>query len=127
MRTLVLELVGDEIAVVKAAIATGLQELERTGQSEYDHARLAALARRVDALPDRARTRLPLQPEDAELLRACVTRVMAMRGYFAGRPAAIVALASVRTKLDRLLEGGWWPRLARYVRSACLDGTHDTT
>ena len=99
-----MNLEGDEMTVVRAAIASGLDDMERTIEKTGDaYQRLRDLQHAATDAASHGHYRLPLDREQAELLRSCVTIVMATRGYFVGRPAAITALASVRQKLDLLL------------------------
>jgi len=105
----ILDLEDSELSVVKAAIASGLAEIERTQTAESnDYQRLNTLRQRAAGLFGHGPFRLPLQREEAELLCNYVTMIMAMRGYFVGQPRAITALASVRQKLDRTLKGSRW-------------------
>jgi hypothetical protein len=103
---MILQVSGDEVAALKAAIVTGLDELERTGggSSSDAHDRLTRLQGDMAAQSD-ATARLKLDADDALLLRAYVTTVMALRGYVVGRPGAINALVALHSKLDRLLTG----------------------
>jgi len=104
-RKLVLEIASDELGPLKAAIATGLDETDPVEASSAGaHARLLLVRQAVDALAGSSHYRLSLEREDVEILRACVTLVMSMRGYIVARPAAIAALVSLRQKLDRLLK-----------------------
>jgi hypothetical protein len=103
-RRLLLELESGELEALKAAIATGLEETKLADASSAQaHARLLAVRQVVDALAASKRYRVPLEREDADILRACVTRVISLRGYIVARPAAIGALVSLHQKLDRLL------------------------
>ena len=81
-----LQVSADEAAALKAAIATGLDELEHTGGGSSDaHRRLLRLQGDM-AAHSGARVSLALDAEDARLLQGYVTSVMALRGYIVGRP-----------------------------------------
>ena len=111
----VLTLASVEMTVVKAAIAKGIEDLERAGQSRSEgYARLLVMRQRALTLDEAGRGVLPLDRREAEILRSFVTEIMAMHGYVAGRPEAVVALTSVRRQLDRQLQGS---RLAQTRRA----------
>ena len=111
-RQLIMDLEGDEMAVVRAAIASGLADMERSQRTASDdYQRLLDLQREAEVVASHGPYRLPMAREQAEALRTCVVMIMAMQGYFVGRPTAIVALAAVTTKLDRLLKGGRWDQM----------------
>ncbi len=108
-RQLIIDLEGDEMAVVRTAIASGLADMEcsqRTTSDDYQH--LLDLQCAARAVASHGHYRLPMAREQAEALRTCVAMIMAMQGYFVGRPTAIVALATVTAKLARLLKGSRW-------------------
>jgi hypothetical protein len=103
---LIMDLQGGEMTVVRAAIASGLDDMEhRAAQTGEDYQRLRTLQHAAQAVASHGHYRLPMDRRQAELLRSYVTMIMAMRGYFVGKPTAITALASVHQKLDRLLTG----------------------
>ena len=109
---LIMDLQGDEMTVVRAAIASGLEDMaRRTAQTGDDYQRLLALQREAQTVASHGPYRLPMERAQAELLRTYVTMIMAMSGYFVGRPAAITALATVQQKLDRLLTGSRWDEM----------------
>jgi hypothetical protein len=111
-RQLIMDLEGNEMAVVRTAIAAGLTEMERTQRtSGDDYERLLDLQRAAKAVASHGPYRLPMDRAQAEALRAYVAMIMAMQGYVVGRPAAIVALANVTTKLQRLLKGSRWDEM----------------
>jgi hypothetical protein len=108
-KLLVLQLNGGEIAALKAVIATALDESRRSdGPGSAVCRRLEALQSEASRLTSQGTLRLPLERDDAELLRAYTAMVMGISGYMAGRPNAIVSLTSLRTTVDRLLKGSRW-------------------
>lgn len=111
-RRLIIDLKDNEMAVVRTAIASGLADMERSQRTaSEDYQRLLDLQREAIAVASHGPYRLPMTREQAEALRTCVTMIMAMQGYFVGRPTAIIALASVTAKLDRLLKGSRWDEM----------------
>lgn len=97
---MVLHLEADELPVILAALTT----TPAPAIGSADATRQAALLRAVQALTGHAPFRLHIERGDAELLRACVTMSIGLRGYIVGRPAALAAMTRVRQQLDRLLK-----------------------
>jgi hypothetical protein len=124
-----LTLSGMELIAVKAAIATGIEELERAqaGNGE-DYARLLVMRRRTSGLTGDGSCVLALDRREVELLLSCVTEMMALHGYVVGKPEAIVALTSVRQRLQRQSSGGRWARLRRAAGEILYGmALHDST
>lgn len=111
---LTLRLSQVELAVVKAAISAGIEQAERDAHTHgADLARLLVMRHRVDAPVETETVFLSLDRQEAELLRACVTSVIAVHGYVVGRPAAVRAMSGVRGQLDRLLGETRWQEIRR--------------
>ena len=108
-KLLVLQLCGDEIAALKAVLATALDESRRSDSPASEVCRhLEELQSESSRLTCQGMLRLPMERDDAELLRAYTAMVMGITGYMAGRPNAIVSLTALRTALDCLLKGSRW-------------------
>jgi len=115
-RPLTLDIEGDEITALKAAIASGLEELRHSSaKGSETYQRLERLHDEVERMAGLRSARLALQRQDAEALRSYVMMVISMRGYIVARPAAINALTALYDKLDHLLRGNRWAEMRRAI------------
>lgn len=99
-------LAAPDLAAAQAAVETAIDDLVVRGEAVDSAAGigLAALHQQLAQAP--APARLRLTGSQAELLRACVTGVMARQGYFVGRPEGMARLVDLRRRLDALLGSG---------------------
>lgn len=106
--TLVLEVNGAELPVVKAAVAEAIDVSGEMHLREDEVERLRVLLDEARQLMGHGPYRLHMTRADAAVVHASVTAMMAAQGYVVGRPQAVAAMTAVRRKLDRLLKGSKW-------------------
>lgn len=106
--TLVLEVNGGELAVVKTAIAEAIDARGKLHLSDAAVERLCTLLDEARQVVGHGPYRLHSTRADAAIVHVSLTAMMGAQGYIVGRPDVLAAMTALYRKLDRLLKGSKW-------------------